>query len=78
MRWNASSTVLRYLSTIVSDLRAPSLDAGEASQRFRQAKHGGMTGVGRFDVLDGEGEFAFGAAVGDALFGAAIGENTRR
>jgi hypothetical protein len=37
-----------------------------------------MAGVGRFDVLDGEGEFAFVAAVGAALFGAAIGENTRR
>jgi hypothetical protein len=37
-----------------------------------------MAGVGRIDVLDGEGEFAFVAAVGAALFGAAIGGNTPR
>jgi len=37
-----------------------------------------MAGVGRLDVLDGEGEFAFVEAVGAALFVAAIGENTRR
>jgi hypothetical protein len=37
-----------------------------------------MAGVGRIDVLDGEGEFAFVAAVGAALFDAAIGEDTRR
>jgi len=60
-----------------SDLQAPRLDAGEASQ-FRQANHGGMAGVGRLDVLDGEGEFAFVAAVGAALFVAETGENTRR
>ena len=61
-----------------SDLRAPGLDADEASHRFRQAKHGGMAGGGRVDVLVSEGEFAFVAAVGAALFGAAIGENTLR
>jgi len=61
-----------------SDLRPPGLGAGEASQRFRQAKLGGMAAGGRVDVLDGEGEIAFVAVVGAALFGAAIGENTPR
>ncbi len=61
-----------------SELRAPGLGAGEACQRFRQAKLGGLAGGRRVDVLDSEGEFAFGAVVGAALFGAAIGENTPR